>query len=187
MGGIATDTNGRTSLPGLWAVGEVAATGLHGANRLASNSLLEAMVLGAAASQSVAASDLPHTAFAGLEVPADALRVQHAGDSARTRAIRALMWERVGLVRDAHGLVTAIAELERLQIPEPQAACSFAERNLLLVARLIATAALSREESRGAHWRADCPQAKPELARRSFVQLRRAVPTTLRALVQRAA
>jgi L-aspartate oxidase len=187
MGGIATDTNGRTSLPGLWAVGEVAATGLHGANRLASNSLLEAMVLGAAASRSVVASDLPHAAFAGLEVPADALRVQHAGDSARTRAIRALMWERVGLVRDAHGLVTAIAELERLQIPEPQAACSFAERNLLLVARLIATAALSREESRGAHWRADCPQAKPELARRSFVQLRRAVPTTLRALVQRAA
>jgi L-aspartate oxidase len=187
MGGIATDSSGRTSLPGLWAVGEVAGTGLHGANRLASNSLLEAMVLGAAASRSVLASDLPRAAFARLEVPADALRVQHASDNTWTRAIRALMWERVGLVRDAHGLAAAIAELERLQMRERQTECSFAERNLLLVARLIATAALSRQESRGAHWRADCPQAKPELARRSFVRPRRARPTLLRALARRAA
>jgi L-aspartate oxidase len=187
MGGIATDSSGRTSLPGLWAVGEVAGTGLHGANRLASNSLLEAMVLGAAASRSVLASDLPRAAFARLEVPADALRVQHASDNTWTRAIRALMWERVGLVRDAHGLAAAIAELERLQMRDRQTECSFAERNLLLVARLIATAALSRQESRGAHWRADCPQAKPELARRSFVRPRRARPTLLRALARRAA
>jgi L-aspartate oxidase len=135
----------------------------------------------------VVASDLPHAALAGLEVPADALRAQPTGDNTRIRAIRALMWERVGLVRDAHGLATAIAELERLQMREQQAECSFAERSLLLVARLIATAALSREESRGAHWRADYPQAKPELARRSFVQPRRAAPTTLRALARRAA
>jgi L-aspartate oxidase len=169
MGGVATDFDGRTSVPGLWAVGEVAATGLHGANRLASNSLLEAMVLGAAASRSVVAADLPHAPLTRLEVPAGALGVERGNDAAHRDAVRALMWARVGLVRDARGLAAAITELDRLQVHAPRER-SLAGRNLLLVARLIATAALRRAESRGAHWRSDYPQADAALACRSFVQ-----------------
>jgi len=173
MGGVVTDLAGRASLPGLWAVGEVAATGLHGANRLASNSLLEAMVLGAAASRSVAVSDLPLARLARLVVPADALAARRAVDDECRAALRALMWERVGVVRDARGLSAAIAELERREARELPEERSFTARNLLLVARLITTAALRRTESRGAHWRADHPTPDPAQASRSYVQPQR--------------
>jgi L-aspartate oxidase len=155
MGGVVTDLDGRTSLPGLWAVGEVAATGLHGANRLASNSLLEGMVLGASASRSITASarSIPRS---GLEVPACALRLRAPHGNVKA-AVRALMWEHVGLVRDERGLTHAIAEIERC---EREAGTT--ERNMLLVARLVATAALERTESRGAHWRADHPYSDPQ-------------------------
>lgn len=176
MGGIATDLHGRTSLPGLWAVGEVAATGLHGANRLASNSLLEGLVLGAAASASVAASGLAMPPDTGLEVPVCAAASgQPDGDSLRG-AIRSLMWKHVGLVRDQQGLATALAELERLH--DAQGGAGLPARNLLLIARLIASAALQRTESRGAHWRADYPDTDPAQQHRRIV-VPPAVPTTL--------
>src|SRR5690606_3446638 len=98
MGGIVTDLAGRTSLPGLWAVGEAAATGLHGANRLASNSLLEGMVLGAAASRSIEESVPAPSPPAEIEVPADALAACAPADPRIRAAVRGLMWQHVGLV-----------------------------------------------------------------------------------------
>jgi len=165
MGGVVTDLEGRTSLPGLWAVGEVAATGLHGANRLASNSLLEGMVLGAAASRSIADSASAAPSASGLEVPAGALALRAAGDGRVRAAVRELMWQHVGLVRDERGLAHALAELDRLR-----GEADGAERNMLLAARLIATAALERTESRGGHWRADYPDSDPGQRFRRFIR-----------------
>jgi L-aspartate oxidase len=167
MGGIATDIDGRTSLPGLWAAGEVAATGLHGANRLASNSLLEAMVFGAAVSRSVMASAMRRVAVRRVRVAADALRTRRTDeDSGRiVEAIRDLMWQHVGLMRDESGLRTALTELRRLA----GQAADVTERNACLAARLITAAALQRRESRGAHWRLDHPRIDARWSRRSFV------------------
>src|SRR5690606_13871459 len=142
--------------------------GLHGANRLASNSLLEAMVLGAAASRSVRTAELPVPAWSAVQVPGEALHARLEGDPAVIGAIRTLMWERVGLVRDARGLTAALAELERLERERPAETRTLPERNRLVVARLIAVAALRREESRGAHWRSDYPATNAALAERSF-------------------
>jgi L-aspartate oxidase len=137
MGGVVTDLEGRTELPGLFAAGECACTGVHGANRLASNSLLECLVFGRrAALGSLAEPGLPPrlTASPGANRPE---RV--------TPEIRQALWQDAGLVRDAAGL-------ERLrQAPH-------------LLTRLIAAAALARTESRGAHFRADRPNEDPELA-----------------------
>src|SRR5690606_14389012 len=164
LGGVVTDLDGRTSLPGLWAVGEVASTGLHGANRLASNSLLEGMVLGAAASRSIADSPSVLPPASALEVPAGALAASGSGSVEIRAAVRELMWRYVGLVRDRHGLEHALAELARL---EKKAGA--AERNMLLAAKLIAEAALERRESRGGHWRADYPETDPsQQFRRAF-------------------
>lgn len=182
MGGIATDLEGRTSFPGLWAVGEVGATGLHGANRLASNSLLEGMVVGAAAARSVAAVTAPSAPAAGLEVPVGALGAPAEGDGRAAATVRALMWEHVGLVRDAGGLAHAISELERLE-----AFAGASDRNMLLVARLIAAAALARTESRGGHWRADHPHADPRQQCRRFVRPDPAPRTALDVPARRAA
>lgn len=165
MGGIATDLEGRTSLPGLWAVGEVAATGLHGANRLASNSLLEGMVIGARVARSVVEHALPPPPLEGLDVTDAALAPLGENDAEIRKAVRALMWTHVGLVRDRRGLEHALAELERLERD-----AGFAARNALLVARLIATAALARTESRGGHWRADYPESDPAQQSRRFVR-----------------
>ena len=167
MGGIAVDAAGRTSLPGLWACGEVAATGAHGANRLASNSLLEALVFGARVAEDVAAQPARPRPLARVE--ASAVEWAAPGsDSELALAVRRLMWEEVGLARDARGLSRALAELERLAARgtlDPEA------RNLLTVARLVATAALARRESRGGHFRADHPQADPRRERRLVLAL----------------
>jgi L-aspartate oxidase len=187
MGGVATDSSGRTSLPGLWAIGEVAATGLHGANRLASNSLLEAMVFAAAAVHSVANGKLPHAPLKTLEVPDGALSVQDGKDNACIDAVRALMWNHVGLVRCKDGLEAALMEFDFLQSLHTGTERSIGERNALLVARLIATAALARRESRGAHWRSDYPQADPAQQRRSFVYPEPAPPIALTPQALRAA
>jgi L-aspartate oxidase len=166
MGGVAVDLDGRTSVPGLWAAGEVACTGVHGANRLASNSLLEALVFGTRTARSVARA-LPH-----LRRPASRLALppvepdEPAGDeAARTvAAIRRLAWEKAGLVRTADGLRKALAALEALENEVPAGAVE--ARSVATVARLVARAALARPESRGAHFRADHPLADPAWRRR---------------------
>src|SRR6185503_14591258 len=169
MGGIQTDVWGRTSLPGLFAAGEAACTGVHGANRLASNSLLEGLVFGARAGQAMteaprAAALKPDRVMADglwLMAKADgvapsAIAISHQ-PSAMT-AVRDLMWRSVGLFRDREGLERAVAALEdSARRPPPSTPEAWREYNLLTVARLIAGAALRREESRGGHFRADFP------------------------------
>ena len=156
MGGIATDVDGRTSLSGLYACGEVAATGLHGANRLASNSLLEALVFAERVSGAVRSIETAlHVSDVGIPVTAS---IVEAGPSGEVEELRALMWKRVGLVRDGKGLSSALGRLEALV---EQLGRSVTGRNLLTVARLITAQALAREESRGSHFRSDHLLAGP--------------------------
>lgn len=158
MGGVSADARGRASLAGLWACGETAASGLHGANRLASNSLLEALVFGARVGEDVAnAPALKLTA-------APAVRLAEPAPEAHAR-IRGLMWESVGLVRDEEGLARAERELEELALPSG----SSEESNMRLVARLIAGSARVRRESRGAHYRTDLPDSDEAFGRRRVV------------------
>jgi L-aspartate oxidase len=164
MGGVRTDLEGRTTLPGLYAAGEVACTGVHGANRLASNSLLEGLVFGARAGQA-AASDLkgrraPSGAGAveaAAASRADVRRVSAAAAAVRKR-VRRLMWERVGILRTREGLERALSEFEQIAsaplLPGP--------RNFVTTAAVIARSALWREESRGAHYRLDFPRRDDE-------------------------
>jgi L-aspartate oxidase len=162
MGGVAVDLDGRSSLPGLFAVGETASVGLHGANRLASNSLLDGMVFGRRVADAVA--DAPDAAFGSeFSVPGPPAPGEANGAAA---AIRAVMWEHVGLVRDAAGLATATAAIDRLT---GEASETLEGRNLATVAGLITAAAAARTESRGAHHRTDHPERDPSQARRSFV------------------
>ncbi|KAB2938579.1 MAG: L-aspartate oxidase [Hyphomicrobium sp.] len=170
MGGIATDARGRSSVPGLWAVGEVASTGLHGANRLASNSLLEALVFAARA-----AEDIGHLERGGGHAPRTNL--QRVGDvvtdHAKTRGpavmrLRRVMSEHVGVVRNAHGLKKAIATLRDI---ERQAGSDRVLANMAVAARFIAVGALLREESRGAQARSDFPTPSPAFATRAFLTL----------------
>ena len=173
MGGVATDLVGATSRPGLWAAGEVAATGVHGANRLASNSLLEALVFGARTGH--AAVEAPSAA--GSSGAANGAPPSVGGDRTALAAVRRTMWEQVGLERTGDGLAHAVDALERLAGGDlaPEVA------NLALVGRLVATAALERTESRGAHHRADHPGTDPSWARHIDVTLvGGAVVTTLR-------
>ena len=159
MGGVATDADGATSLPGLWAAGEVASTGLHGANRLASNSLLEGLVMGRRVAAAI--DDLDNTdSVRELTVPLDAFDRIRAGLEAQNDAVRGIAWDDVGIVRSGTGLVHALDRIAHLDGPTSNAA---------LVARLVAESALSRRESRGAHHRTDFPESVPGSAHRSFV------------------
>jgi L-aspartate oxidase len=168
MGGIAVDERGRTSLPGLWACGEVAATGAHGANRLASNSLLEALVFGARVAEDLRARvPVAQVPRAPRLAGGIGIGIGGPGDAELTSAVRRLMWAKVGVVRDAAGLGFAIDELERLASRHPQAAGE--ARNLLDVGRLVAAAALERRESRGGHYRSDYPAADPAWRHRLFL------------------
>jgi L-aspartate oxidase len=164
MGGIAVDGRGRSSLSGLWACGEVSSTGVHGANRLASNSLLEALVFGARVAQDLRGS-------AGRGFPSGR-RIPKAPtgtsrDAELQHAVRRVMWEKVGVVRDEKGLTAALSELDALSETWPGAAGE--ARNLLGVARLVTAAALARRESRGGHYRSDFPRPDPEWQRRQFL------------------
>jgi L-aspartate oxidase len=170
MGGIAVDEWGRASLPGLWACGECSASGVHGANRLASNSLLEALVYGSRVAESIATSPRTklHDAAEGLEHrtcdrPEDGQTVQATSD------LRNVMYANVGLVRNEFGLREALSRIEDLEASFPGAANEL--RNLLVIGRLVAEAALERKESRGSHYRSDYPSTDESLAKRSFTRL----------------
>ena len=170
MGGIATDSRARTSVQGLWAVGEVASTGLHGANRLASNSLLEAVVFAARA-----ADDIRNLSYGSTHAARTDLQcIDDTGaDRTHTRGplvtrLRRTMSEHVGVVRNAHGLKKAIAILRDI---ERQAGNDRVLANMALAARFVAAGALLREESRGAQARSDFPAASPEFAARTFLTL----------------
>jgi L-aspartate oxidase len=143
MGGVRVDGSGASTVPGLFACGEVASTGLHGANRLASNSLLEAMAFAPWIAEAIEAVPVPGAAQAVPEQPRPASDLP---------TIRAIMEQRVGVVRDADGLAEAVRRL----MPAAEAGCDAA-----LVGLVVATSALSRRESRGAHWRSDCPDQAP--------------------------
>jgi L-aspartate oxidase len=158
MGGIETDLAGRSSLAGLYAAGECASTGAHGANRLASNSLLEAAVFGARAGRAVAAAADPGTAPLPAE-PAPDL------PDAALQTLRRAMSRDAGVVRDAAGLTRLAAEIDALEAAHGRALP-------LVAARLVAEAALARRESRGAHFRTDYPQLGRPV--RSRVTLERA-------------
>jgi L-aspartate oxidase len=184
MGGVQTDVWGRTSLPRLFAAGEVACTGVHGANRLASNSLLEGLVFGARAAAAMHGGSAAKTArehaldsatWSVAETPATE---QRSGISPQpplasrqppltNNDIRDLMWRFVGLFRSRAGLAEAVARLDAAA-DRPDASV----RSVTVVARLIARAALRREESRGAHFREDFPERDDRRWRRHVVDLK---------------
>lgn len=167
MGGVHVDGAGRTSLDGLWACGEVACTGAHGANRLASNSLLEAVVFAARVAQDIHGL-LPNHKITRWRGPADGDAPSTPDeDGEAVRVLRDTMSRHVGVVRDAAGLTTALATIEQLaERPHgPQA------RNTLVAAKLIAAAALRRNESRGGHYRSDHPDTEKQPTTRRFMTL----------------
>src|SRR5579871_5735821 len=149
MGGVWTDLEGQTSIARLFAAGEVACTGVHGANRLASNSLLEGVVFGARAGRAMRetapAEDTPLTSATSRRESSP--------------EVRQIAWQKCGIVRDAASLTEACRQLEPL-----------ADENAALVALLIARCALARKESRGAHFRTDFPEKRPEYARHSVIR-----------------
>ncbi|MDD3288957.1 MAG: FAD-binding protein, partial [Alphaproteobacteria bacterium] len=158
MGGVAVDELGRSSISGLYAYGEVAATGLHGANRLASNSLLEAAVFAKRVAKDMVSADiLSKPAASNLPAPKD-LQTETPEERA---AIREIMSEYVGIVRDGLGLEKAMRSLAVLA----------RHSDMALVGLLIATAAHLRKESRGAHYRVDCPHTDPGQANHIIITL----------------
>lgn len=156
MGGVAVDARGRTSVEGLWACGEVSSTGLHGANRLASNSLLEALAYARWIARDLASSTVP--VRAPVQVPLTASAPLHKADGAAMASLRLLMSGKVGVIRDEAGLREAIVALESLAASRGGSMLG----DMATVGLMIATGALAREESRGAQFRSDFPQCPPE-------------------------
>jgi len=159
MGGIRTDLWGRSTVPGLYAAGEVSCTGVHGANRLASNSLLEGLVFGARAGEAAAGDST------GLVVPGKAAGPESSNghrdnniSTAVKKRVKRLMWERVGIIRDRDSLQRAIREFDQIS----RSNLSNSSRNFVTLAMLVAQAALWREESRGGHYRSDFPERRDE-------------------------
>jgi L-aspartate oxidase len=181
MGGVKTDLWGRTSLSGLYAAGETADTGVHGANRLASNSLLEGLVFGARSGQAMV-KDAPvkkkhAVGLPGSPAPNPAHSANASHNSSATskapakepvlvvlNKIRDVMWRDVGILRNGKELAAALGQLQAIELPKPQKPCRAAceLRNMHALALLMARSALAREESRGSHYRADFPYRDDE-------------------------
>ena len=158
MGGVRTGIDGRSSLPRLYAAGEAACTGVHGANRLASNSLLEGLVFGARAARFMLEETEASGIAGGRDLPRGAAH-SPSSDAQRAR-LQNLMWRKAGLLRDAEGLRSAAEELVEIGqgLPAGFGRPAIELRNLHTIATRIVQAALGREESRGAHFRNDFPQ-----------------------------
>jgi L-aspartate oxidase len=174
MGGILTDACGRSTVDGLWACGEVASTGAHGANRLASNSLLEAVVFGARVAADIAA--LPAASkpsLLGETQPASA--VSEASEQAEQK-LRLAMTAGAGVIRDEASLRSVLATIGELEGTHDRRLA-----NMLIAAKLIAAAAYRRKESRGAHFRKDFPTPDERLAKRSYLTLAQAEEIALAA------
>src|SRR5712671_2148058 len=179
MGGVKTDLWGRTSLAGLYAAGETAATGVHGANRLASNSLLEGLVFGARAGQAMI-EDAPVGKRSGAALPGspapspeNSSAVQKEPPKATSKPslpcatltkIRDMMWREVGILRSGKELADAIKQLQALELPksEKPRRAGHELQNMHALALLIARSGLAREESRGSHYRSDFPYRNDE-------------------------
>lgn len=187
MGGVAVDDRGRTSRPGLWAAGEVASSGLHGGNRLASNSLLEGLVMGRRVADAVATGDA-RPADGPLWLPADSAVPpggsagpsggsvgpsgagpwggSAAGAGSVLARVRAALWDGAGVVRHRDGIEASLDALAGL---DGEAAADPRARSALTVARLVLSSGLARTESRGAHFRSDHPHVDPAQAARRLV------------------
>jgi len=163
MGGVVTDLRGRANVARLYAVGEVARTGVHGANRLASNSLLEGLVFAERVARDLASANQvtkpPVTGKWRVPPFTDRGAAQVAADE-----IRAVMWDHAGIARTARGLRSALERLADIGRRLPPGATE--ELNMLQTAQLVVEAALLRKESRGGHYRADFPRAKRTWSKR---------------------
>jgi L-aspartate oxidase len=162
MGGVRTDLWGRTSVKGLYAAGEVTCTGVHGANRLASNSLLEGLVFGARAGAAALADDNElNVVSAGKSETAKGDPVA-AGSAVQLatvmKRVKRVMWERAGINRDGQSMKLALDEFEQIS----KAKLERKSTNFLTLAKLVTKAALWREESRGGHFRTDFPETSPD-------------------------
>ena len=163
MGGIAVDKHGRTSLKGLWAGGEVSSTGAHGANRLASNSLLEAVVYAARIAEDIDGHDFGRPRLSDAKEPAR----NGAMPADAEMNLRQMMSSHVGVIRNHDGLTEAVRAFAALEA----SASNIALRNMATTALLVATAAWARHESRGAHYRSDYPKEDPAMRRRTMTIL----------------
>ena len=179
IGGVTTDTEGRTSLPGLWAAGEVTSTGLHGANRLASNSLLEGVVYGLRCGQNASRLALDQTDSFSAPSLTSMPGIAHDSDEALDlndirNSLRSLMWRSVGISRNDPDLQTARQQLDfwanyvcRRDLPDP---VGWELQNMMLIGRVMAAAALARKESRGVHLRSDFPETTKAAAQHITVK-----------------
>ncbi len=191
MGGVATDVDGRTSIPGLFAVGEVGCTGAHGANRLASNSLLESVVTSRRAVAAMSEpwpDNPPHARWNSLADrvrPVQEVSLDVSGIIAKRRPangkkrdtvdrveLQSLMWDNVGLARTRDELVTAAKQFDKWRPvkEENRLFTDWEDLNLLMLAHAMTASARARHESRGAHYRLDFPTTRPELARPILVK-----------------
>ena len=173
MGGIWTDMDGRTSLPGLWACGEVTSTGAHGANRLASNSLLEAVVFSSRVAAALGGETLTDAPADWSKGSKDSGRIEPRPDSEPMKLLRKTMSAHLGVLRDGEGMKKALRTIMELE----RDANTERFHNVLATAKLVAVCALNRTESRGGHFRTDYPNEDPAWKRRTFVTLEQAEAT----------
>jgi L-aspartate oxidase len=173
MGGVKVNNWGETNIPGLFAIGETACTGVHGANRLASNSLLESVVFSRRVMQRTEMTAPPRHREGRNDATISSClpgrKVLHKAPPLNLPNLQSLMWDKVGIIRSGEGLEEAASILATWEslLSQPTDRPSYELNNLVLCARLVTEAALLREESRGAHFRTDFPQTSPEWQRHS--------------------